>query len=188
MSLQLRQACQSSLDGIGLTKYHVSVRNERYDKQRKSMLIVGECGKLLTEITGILFSRLNPTKIEITYAVELLEVFLVKHGADIKDFVKAINSKPIDPRNDSYTSGAQIEDHYKKDAIQYKDGPFTLVVYKGKVYVNSVMTTTVKTVQNFIPDPERLKKANKVAKELPIYVKSQQHIEELKEKLNKCEI
>lgn len=92
MSLQLRQLCQPKLDGMGLSKYHVRIESRKY--HTRNMLIVGECGKALTSISGIEFSRNNPVKAEIEYAVELLEAFLVKHGVDIKAFVQAINNRP----------------------------------------------------------------------------------------------
>lgn len=84
MSLFLRQACQNNLDGVGLSNYHIQV-----DEATKCLQVVGECGDILTSITGIRLSRMAPADKEIALAVQLFDDFLAKHAATFKGFIKA---------------------------------------------------------------------------------------------------
>lgn len=186
MSLQLRQLCQPKLDGMGLSKYHVRIESRKY--HTRNMLIVGECGKALTSISGIEFSRNNPVKAEIEYAVELLEAFLVKHGVDIKAFVQAINNRPKDPRGDIFSFGAKVEKKYDKKAVTYVDEPFTLIWSNNKTYISSTRTVPIVQVQEFIPDINLVKKAREASQQFDNYFKACNIINKLQEKLSKCEI
>jgi hypothetical protein len=53
------------------------------------MQLATECGKPVTTIKGVQFSRRSPTMGEVDYAVELLDAFLIKHRDTI---YKAVNN------------------------------------------------------------------------------------------------
>ncbi|MEE8599407.1 MAG: hypothetical protein V3S69_07905, partial [Dehalococcoidales bacterium] len=82
MSLFLRQACQPLLDGVGLPNYHIQV-----DEVSKCLQVVGECGDVLTSITGIRLSRMAPADKEIALAIDLFDNFLAKHADTFKGFI-----------------------------------------------------------------------------------------------------
>lgn len=84
MSLMLRKQCQEILDNHGLNNFHVEISHSKH------MAIVSECGKPLVHIQGITFSRTNPTKDEIEYAVELLGPFLIKYKNEIQEYLKEL--------------------------------------------------------------------------------------------------
>lgn len=190
MSLQLRQLCQPKLDGMGLSKYHVRIENKKY--HQRCMLIVGECGKTLTTISGIEFSRNNPVKAEIDYAAELLEAFLIKHGVDIKAFVQAINTRPKDPcgEDNIYSFGGYVKNQndYDAYAVQYQDGPFTLMWSEGTLYIYSTKTVPFLEVVSFETNTDLLKGAKQASKQIDAFTVSQNNINALKETLSKCEI
>ena len=83
MSLIFRQLAQELLDSNDLPMLHADIHPQRYTVQ-----ISTECGKPLTELNGVQFSRRSPTMAEINYAVELLDAFLIKHGQTIRDAIK----------------------------------------------------------------------------------------------------
>ena len=87
MSLFLRKACQDLLDGVDLNNYHIQV-----DENTKNLQIVGECGQVLTSISGIRLSRMAPAKDEIQLALDLFDAFLAKHGSTFKEFI-AVKAK-----------------------------------------------------------------------------------------------
>jgi hypothetical protein len=83
MSLVLRQKCQQLLDDNNLSMLHADINAHNY-----YMELATECGKPVTTIKGVQFSRRSPTMGEIDYAVKLLDAFLVKH----RDIIyKAVN-------------------------------------------------------------------------------------------------
>jgi hypothetical protein len=84
MSLFLRQACQTSLDGVGLSNYHIQI-----NESSKYLEVVGECGDVLVTIAGIRLSRMAPSGKEIELAVSLFDDFLAKHTATFKEFIAA---------------------------------------------------------------------------------------------------
>jgi hypothetical protein len=83
MSLFLRKKCQEKLDEVGLENYHVQV-----DETSKCLMIVGECGQIMTTIVGIRLSRMAPNEKEIDLALELLDDFLTKHADNFREFLK----------------------------------------------------------------------------------------------------
>ena len=83
MSLMLRKQCQSLLDSVSLSNYHVQI-----DETTKMLQIVGECGQSFVSISGIRLSRMAPNNEEIKLALELFDAFLVKHAGAFKKLVK----------------------------------------------------------------------------------------------------
>lgn len=97
MSLMLRKACQEILDTNVLQNYHVDINVDT-----KQLDIVGECGRILVSIAGIKFVKLQPSRAEIEYAVELLNAFLVAHSSRIYTYLEALgkfNKKPVMERD-----------------------------------------------------------------------------------------
>jgi len=110
MSLMLRKACQSLLNNNRLGDYHVRVQEDK-----KYMEIVGPCGQPLFAISGIRFGKTNPSAAEISYAVELLEEFLLEHKTKIEKFfeAKAIYSKnPVPVPPEGVTTGNNGENKW----------------------------------------------------------------------------
>jgi len=109
MSLFLRKACQENLDNVGLENYHIQV-----DESTKCLQIVGECGQILTSITGIRLSRMAPAPHEIKLAVELFDDFLAKHTATFKEFVavKAKADNAVIPQTVALDKAQVTKQHY----------------------------------------------------------------------------
>lgn len=119
MSIALRQATQPLLDSIGLEQFHIEISSGT-----KYLQIVGECGKPLTTITGIRYSKSDPTKKEIDYSLTLLSTYLTKNKdlllkvyeakkelslaklIDVKDYGPDISSYN-QPYGNSITMGVQ---------------------------------------------------------------------------------
>lgn len=81
MSLILRQSCQSILDANGFWNFHVEINNDL------EMYIAGECGQPFCPVKGVKFSRRSPSTREVQYAAELLDAFMAKHAAAMRDFI-----------------------------------------------------------------------------------------------------
>lgn len=101
MSLILRKEAQEILDENGLGNYFAGIDGNR------RFTLNNECGSETFAVTGVTFSRANPTKSEIEYACELLRDFFRKNGTQIKEFVvelDILNSMPEPVTNDRYSS------------------------------------------------------------------------------------
>ena len=153
MSLLLRKECQNLLTSHGLGNYHAAIgRHIRY------LEIVGSCGKPFATIYGVLFSRNIPTKAEIEYAVTLLEDFLLAHKTTVQNFLKAAQALANTPDTKetpdmvipyiSIINGTYYENELY---IQYKDGPFTVVVYP--TYVKTVLLNDNYHKENVLNNP-----------------------------------
>lgn len=81
MSLILRKEAQEILNENGLSNYFAGIDGSR------RFTLNNECGGETFAVTGVAFSRANPTRTEIEYACELLSDFFRKNGARIKEFV-----------------------------------------------------------------------------------------------------
>lgn len=136
MSLLLRQACQETLDKFGLSMYHTEINNQgRYSP--KHLNIVSECGKILVTITGITFTKNEPTRAEIEYAVELFNDFMVMHGKlmhnyvtrakalqQLKDLKSDFGDFSVSEEKDYNWKNGQKEWYIKHYDVTIKDGPF----------------------------------------------------------------
>lgn len=129
MSLILRKECQYILDNYKLQNYHVLI-----NQNTKYLQIVGECGQPLINISGIQFTRLTPTKLEIKYATELLNSFLTAHMSEITTYIaqKIANKKfPfIETTNDRYNITTNSASGMIYNSLVYTDGPV-------KIYIKS---------------------------------------------------
>jgi len=118
----LRKRCQESLNKIGLTSFHVEINNS------KELCIKDKCSKQLMAISGIKFTRKDPTKAEIEYALELFNEFLTCHEGQIEDYLSLfldVNSmQELEIRGDGY----YIFKLYGKNAwgCTYSDYPYTI--------------------------------------------------------------
>lgn len=83
MSLMLRKKCQPLLDSAGLANYHIEINDY------KNVDVTGPCGKTFFTISGITFTRTNPSNAEIDFAAELLDNFLDAHIVHITKVLKA---------------------------------------------------------------------------------------------------
>jgi len=203
MSLILRKQCQDALDTFGLTKYHVQIQ-----EQGKHLAIVGECGKPLIHIFGIRFTRLVPSGIEIDYATDLFDNFLGIHGGMIKEYIikaKAFKKvKKVKDRidqvyiDDNTDYDSDLQEHIIKSYdIQIKDG-LAVFNYRSNPkgdnvrfrngMVQSHQSVTLEKLTNFKANKTLLAKAKKHLKAYIKYENTFKEMEELKEKLNQCDV
>jgi hypothetical protein len=98
MSLTLRTKCQPILDEHNLHGFHVDVHREE-----RVLVIVAECGKPLTSIFGIRFSRTAPSNAEINAAVPLFSEFMIRYNHVVHEMWQAriaLRSFPDQPYAD----------------------------------------------------------------------------------------
>jgi hypothetical protein len=109
MSIALRQAAQPLLDNIGLSQFHIEIA-----PSTKFLSIVGECGKPLVTLSGIRFSKSDPTKKEIDYSCSLLDTYLSKNSELLLSVYKAklAQSILVQPLARNYANVAGISQVY----------------------------------------------------------------------------
>lgn len=103
MSLQLRQALQTTLDEANLSNMHAGINSNKY------LEIVGECGKPLFILSGVCFGTKNPKAAEIEYANLLLSKFINTNKTKVVELIEstiALNdaTKPELPESISHNN------------------------------------------------------------------------------------
>ena len=190
MSLMLRKACQPILDESNLQNYHTEIDNDSGDR---CLRIVGECGKPLMQINGINFSRAAPTKVEIEYATELLQAFLVKYKNKIDKYVTGLRkngTEPTDKDVKTYIGYGSIEVAYTDSetvtvTIEIREDGGTKV--DVRVNPNDSLITLI-DLSNFKHNPKMLVKAKAFAKKLSAWNIESARLQGLQEKLSVCNI
>lgn len=81
MSLILRQKTEELLKKAGLEELHTEIGYNKY------LTLVTECGENIVSITGIKFSRMNPSASEINYATNLFNRFLEKNKDKLVEYI-----------------------------------------------------------------------------------------------------
>lgn len=189
MSLMLRKSCQTILDNNNLGQFHTEI-----NEASKSLSLVSECGKPLVYIHGISFSRLTPTKDEITYATELFDIFMTKHKNQINKYIqeKAVLNKLPKPEN--YTGDSfyyKISDH-----MEFENKDFSVGLYldnTNKYHVSYVKyyaprENRPKVTPNFKLDTKLYNAAIKKHKALVTFAKQIDKCNKLREELSTCNI
>ena len=130
MSLTLRQKTQDALNNVGLDDYHTRINENKY------LAIVGPCGQPLMTVTGIEFTRREPTIAEVAYAVELFETFLLDHGAEIQNYLTKMkqHAQSVEPeqKNDVFSIDPShyIESKHRT-TLSYQDGCMYMLITFG---------------------------------------------------------
>lgn len=192
MSLLLRQSCQNVLDGVKLTEYHV-----RIDDSTKTLVVSSTCGKPLFSIPGIQFASLRPTRVEIDYAVELLDTFVLTHADSITAYLKAYHAfnKLTPVLREDKDSDIKIEGGYytakNQTIVYFLDNEFKFK-YNSEtnytLFVGAPDSTTAEMVTKFKLDKNKLKAAKKYLADFSSYSNSKQALEDLLNKLATCDI
>jgi len=203
MSLILRKQCQDVLDTFGLSTYHIQIC-----ENRKHLQIVGECGQPLVDIYGIRFTRLVPSVAEITYAGELFDEFLGIHGKLIQSYVAKAKTfkalKSVKPSNDFVRIDTGTD--YNRNTGNHDVIGYDFIIadsiadfkYKADKHGNQVKflngrvdptsKITLATLSKFKADPTLLTKAKKYLKSYIAYRQTETELEQLKDKLSKCNV
>lgn len=126
MALMLRKAAQPILAAADLDPYHADL-----DRLTKEFKLYTPCGKTFAIVSGVLFGNLRPTKEEITYAIELLEFWLLRNKGIIDDYIDAFSQLQLygdlpDERDDMHVihPGWRIENFLVK--VKHNDVNYTL--------------------------------------------------------------
>lgn len=187
MSLPLRKAVQPILDTAKLESYHAAISDEKYFQ------IVGECGKPLFTITGIEFTRKEPTIADIEFSIELFEEFLLKHKVKLDNFM-AKGAKfnamkaPKMPNNYklimSYTQNLEVD---------YTDQDLLHEVYlfdAGKRVEVSIQNKklSIAKMRKFAINQDKLDIAVSTLKKQNTYNIAKQEVEDARNALSSCEI
>ena len=188
MSLILRKTCQPMLDDNGLGNFHVDISRE------KTLAIVGECGQPFVYVTGVSFHKFQPTRVEIDYAAELLDAFLVKHLSKMKRYLKKKAEFALmeSPKSETKEYNIVIGGYgYKGPRITYTDSCFRVGInLKRELESIEVVSRKVmlSEVESYSFDE---KKADKMVNKLSEYIEyrnTKNTLEELKSDLSKCDI
>ena len=142
MSLPLRKVVQPILDANKLESYHAAISDQKFFR------IVGECGKPLFTVTGIEFTRREPTVADIEFATELFQEFLLKHKVKLDTFMAAgaAFNKLTQPKNKNgiYTLG---KDYQNRCSCTYQDTSI-------RVQVNNIenkISVLISTDKHIVP-------------------------------------
>lgn len=192
MSLQLRQQAEKVLERHKLNNYHVRIDDALY------MNIVGECGQPLVTIYGIKFTKKTPTKSEIEYALTLLDSFLIKHSKDIKHYVaKYIEFKKL-PEVMHEKGKYTISKSWRFPAEKLEDCSVQFLPFEDikdisvRVYHNKNVTVEINQISLEIYNkripPKMLKEAQEYLESFVKYQTEKFKLDDLKAKLNKCDI
>ena len=176
MSIILRKEGQELLDGLGLQNYHFAIADNN------DMRIVGECGKPLCTVKGVMFTRKTPAMREIDYALELADAYLAKHLPLLRELIhlqKYEDTMDMSGITTQYHSG-------KLDTIRYELEDYTLHLNAegslSKVSIVSKTATSVKIPASIVKQHKTTVKAFNARFE---HYASIRKVEEL---LNSCSI
>jgi len=199
MSLLLRKDCQDLLNQHGLPEHHADIANS-------VLTIKCECGQPFIIVPGISFSRTNPTKAEIAYAVELLGTWLALNKTNIIKYQKLITKfegkvRPELPESLSVYGGTRWQGcsnistrawHY-----EYKIGAFTVKFTlhdkAGKLALDPELhlkggDTSVVALTAFSFSRRDFDAHLKAAMAQAIYEQEKATLEDMKSDLSSCEI
>jgi len=190
MSLILRKECQDVLDNFSLNNYHVAISDN------KSLRVVGECGKPLFSVRGIVFSRNTPSAKEIEYAVELLEDFLGTHILIINEMMEAqekLADHPVPDDQDGMFSAAKGESvKISREGIEItikldtKDESVTLRVAGG---YGNLSRSSMKELKQELTNIQKLyKPAREYLQQTLEHSQASSELYSLQAKLNTCDI
>lgn len=191
MSLLLRKACQPTLDDASLGSFHV-----RVDENTKTMTIVGECGQPFVSISGIKFARTSPSAAEMPLAVDLLEIFLVKHKGDFDRYVielaKYNKIKKVKMKTDKYDIDTHGYGEKMAYTIKFDSGAFQVWINEdGTIYhifLNGSSNTCTMEELAKGPDYIHLLNAHKYLVDYMAYIGAKAEMNRLKGILSSCEI
>ena len=184
MSLILRQQAQPLLDACDLHNFHVGVGSN------KQLVILSECGKTLLHVHGIQFSKTIPSNAEIAYAIELLELFIIKHKKAIEDYIKASNkfkqlSKPEMPKD--------VHINYNNKFIEYTEGVFRVELNADGELTSLAMSAAREPMpfpKNGVIrlDMTRYDEVITYFKDYLAYQELQNNLEDMASEISKCDI
>ena len=191
MSLLLRNACQQTMDNAGLGNFHV-----RTNTTDNTMTIVGECGQPFVSISGIKFARLAPSNAEIPLAVELLEIFLIKHKSDFDLYVAELAKYAKIPEIKQNTEAFNIDcNGYRENAywtVRVRSGCFEVRIREDGIIdaigLNSSNPKFSMLELSKGPNMEHMLEGHQYLKNYLTYFNAGIKIGKLKAKLSKCEI
>ena len=191
MSLLLRNACQETMDNAGLGNFHV-----RTNENNNTMTIVGECGQPFVSISGIKFARTAPSAAEIPLAVELLEVFLLKHKPDFDAYVRESAKYKKLAKVEPHTENFSIESNGYSDnaywTCRIRSGCFKVKIREDgmidKVYLNGSDSKFSMLELSKGPNIEHMLEGHQYLKNYLAYIVAGAQVNELKAKLSSCEI
>jgi hypothetical protein len=132
MSLIVREKCQQMLDAVGLDNLHASL------DQSRCLTIALECGQPVVTITGIQFSRKEPSMKEIEYASELFNAFLLKHTAVLREYVSKRQALIEQTMPKNYSMHWRDSAQYTTEKVSY------ILSGSGKVEITFTPGTTPK--------------------------------------------
>jgi hypothetical protein len=193
MSLLLRKACQPTLEEFKLDNFHVAINTDT-----KYLEIVSECGKPLLTISGITFTRLQPSGAEIEYAVELLTNYFSTHAAKITTYIKALhkfNAKPVFLRKtdkylivftNNYVNGKTIS---TASGIIYTDGMCncSFNIHNSQIFA-TLTDQSFDAFSRYKPSKQAFNDACKYIDAFIVYEAEKDKVEELLKELSVCNI
>jgi len=191
MSLLLRNACQETLDNAGLANFHI-----RTNETNNTMTIVGECGQPFVSISGIKFARTAPSAAEIPLAVELLEVFLMKHKHDFDLYTQELAIYQAIPAVKQETKAFKVQHNgYSDDAYwtcRIRSGCFKVKILENGIIddisLNGLNPAFSMSELAKGPSLKHMQEGHKYLKNYLAYIRAEDRVKELKGKLSSCEI
>lgn len=201
MSLLLRKASQDVLNQADLHEYHTDIIH-------KVLHIVCECGKPFIIIPGITFNRPNPTKVEIEYAVELLENFLVDNAKAISKYMLLERNfqkipPPKIPKGVELSAGTNSYYQFGKESyyfiLRYTDSMFKVRLDKGNLLKSSdpkaitqdisfKNNTTLKELSIFKANFTLQEQYEQLLNEYADYKAKERKLQYMKSNLTSCEV
>jgi len=141
MALMLRKACQPILDKYDMNAFHADIH-----ASSKYLMLFTPCGKNFATVHGVLFGRLQPSKVEIDFATELLEDWIKRHVKVIEAYIDGLEKLQLSPKptHEVKYMGAEIkvtytqENEWNKETRQYTCvvTPSNItIVYNTRTYI-----------------------------------------------------
>jgi len=196
MSLLLRKNCQPLLDNVGLTPYHVRINDNKH------LQIVSKCGKPLVTISGIEFTRNQPSKDEIEFATELFAAFITANHQALEDHLQEVIAygalTPVPGTHNDYVIGNHRDGGYQnpyEEHIHYDDGAFRIqLTTLGAIRTISYRATdgnpkpTIQELQNFVFNQATYDAALAYLDAYSAYQAATAHLQDSANELNQCNI
>lgn len=117
MALLLRKTCEPLMQAADIDICYADIQ-----EHSKCLTLFTPCGKNLVSISGIKFSRLNPTKAEIDYAAELLEGWLITNKELLERYMEAFSVFQGMPNPRSSFHVGTIEIEYRHQTYHNPEG------------------------------------------------------------------
>lgn len=191
MSLTLRKDTQDALNVVGLDDYHTRINENKY------LTIVGPCGQPLITISGIEFTRREPTKAEIDFACELFGTFLAENHHEITAYVRMLkkHKQSVKPpeENDIYAIDTIGYGDCEKTVVKYFDHEFLIALRfeDGKAFLSSIEKKESISAQDFLayaPNQALWMQGTLFLKKYATYKNAENVLEAAKAKLSTCDI